>query len=135
MLSKSTFVTLVPIKNMDRAVKFYRDVLGATVETRPEGEMGDSFATLQIGEAEFWLIKPKLREKRSLSYSAFVVEDIRKTVDGLRKKGVTFKRAVKEDPKDKVDGPIAFSEWGASAYFSDSEGNLQMLWQNLQETE
>jgi predicted enzyme related to lactoylglutathione lyase len=133
MLSKSTLATLVPIKNMDRAVKFYRDVLGATIEMRPEGEMGGSFASLRIGDAEFWLVKPEIKEKRSLAYYAFGVEDIRKTVAGLQKKGVRFKRAVKEDPNDKVDGPITFSEWGASAFFNDSEGNLQMLWQDVQD--
>ena len=31
----------------------------------------------------------------------------------------------------KVDGPIAYEEFGASAFFKDSEGNLLMLWQGF----
>jgi hypothetical protein len=30
----------------------------------------------------------------------------------------------------KVEGPIAYESFGASAFFKDSEGNLLMVWQN-----
>jgi len=130
LLKESSLVTLVPIRNMDRAVKFYTEGLGGELTMRGEGDMKDSFASVKVGTSELWLIVPEKREKRTLSYSAFVVNDIKATVDDLSGRGVKFSRALRESKETKVDGPIAFNPWGASAFFKDSEGNLLMLWQN-----
>ena len=130
MLSKSSLVTLVPIKNMDRALKFYTKTLGGSVNMRAPGEMKNYWASIRIGKAEFWLIRPEKREKRSLAYSAFVVKDIARTVKGLKKKGVKFLPAEKMDPDSKIDGPISYSQYEAGAFLKDPEDNLLMLWEN-----
>lgn len=100
---------------------------------RGEGEMRDSWASVTIGKEEFWLVEPQKWEKRELAYSAFVVKDIKKTIAGLRKKAVDFHPAEKMGEETKIEGPIAYSPWGATAFFDDSEGNLLMLWQNTQQ--
>ena len=130
MLSEAGFATLVPIRNMDRAIRFYTDVLGASVNMRAEGEMKNYWASVNVGKAEFWLVKPEKREKRTLAYSTFVIKDIRKTVSNLKGKGVKFLRAEKMGPESKIEGPISFSPYGAEAFFKDSEGNLSMVWEN-----
>jgi predicted enzyme related to lactoylglutathione lyase len=130
MLSKSDFATLVPIKNMDRAVKFYTRTLGGSLNMRAKGEMKDFWASVNVGKAEFWLIKPEKHEKRNLAYSTFIVKNIKKTVDGLKKKGVKFLPAERMDSDSRVDGPISYSPYGAGAFLKDSEGNVLMLWQN-----
>jgi len=129
MLEKSGFVTLVTVKKMDRAVKFYTETLGGRLTSRGEGEMADSFASVKVGKAEFWLIIPESWERRELAYNSFIVDDIKATVAALRSRGVKFSRAEKETPETKVDGPIAHHEWGSEAFFKDSEGNQLMLWQ------
>ena len=43
MVSKVRVATLMPIKNMDRALKFYTKSLGAKLRTRGEGDMKDGW--------------------------------------------------------------------------------------------
>jgi predicted enzyme related to lactoylglutathione lyase len=129
MLEKSSFVTLVAVKKMDRAVKFYTEALGGKLTSKGEGEMEDSWASVKVGKAEFWLVTPEKWEKRELAYNSFIVDDIKEAVASLKSKGVKFSRAEKMTPDTKVDGPIAHHEWGSEAFFKDSEGNQLMLWQ------
>lgn len=130
MLTKAAFTTLIPIRNMDRAIKFYTKKLGGSLNMRAPGDMRDYWASLSVGKHEFWLIRPEKHEKRELAYSTFVVKDIKKTVARLRKKGVRFLPGERMDSDSKVEGPIVYSPYGAAAIFKDSEGNLFMLWKN-----
>jgi catechol 2,3-dioxygenase-like lactoylglutathione lyase family enzyme len=121
--------TLIPVRNMDRAVRFYTDTLGGKLLQRMEGEMKDFWASLKLCGCEFWLVSPEEREKRELSYDAFMVDDIESTVADLKAKGVKFKSGEKTGKESKVKGPITYDEVGATAFFKDSEGNLMMLFQ------
>jgi catechol 2,3-dioxygenase-like lactoylglutathione lyase family enzyme len=129
MVSSTRLTTLMPIKDMSRAIKFYTKCLGAKVQYRGEGEMKDFFASLKLGNDEVWLIIPSKREKRTLAYTTFVVKNIKVFVNGLKRKGVKFQRAERISPDTKVEGPIAYESFGASAFFKDSEGNVLMVWQ------
>jgi len=130
MLTKANFATLVPIRNMNRALKFYTKTLGGSVNMRATGEVKDYWASVNIGKTEFWLVRPEKHEKRDLAYSVFIVKDIKETVGELKKKGTKFLRAEKMSADSKVEGPISYSPYGAGAILKDSEGNLLMLWQN-----
>jgi predicted enzyme related to lactoylglutathione lyase len=129
MLSKASFATLIPIKNMDRAIKFYTKVLGGSVNMRAPGEMKNYWASVNVGKTEFWLVHPDKQEKRDLAYSTFIVEDIKKAAAGLKKKRVRFLAGERMGSDSKVEGPIVYSPYGAAAIFKDSEGNLFMLWE------
>jgi predicted enzyme related to lactoylglutathione lyase len=130
MASDAQFVTLMPIRKMNRAVKFYTKVLGAKLLYRGQGEMKDGFASVKLASHEIWLVAPEKREKRNLAYSGLVVKNIKRFVSKLQGNGVKFQRATKMSKETRVEGPIAFESWGASAFFSDSEGNTLMVWQN-----
>ncbi|MCI4334358.1 MAG: VOC family protein [Thermoplasmata archaeon] len=130
MASKTELVSLIPIRNMNRAIKFYKGMLGAKLQMRAPGAMKNFWASLQVGGVQVWFIAPMKREKRSLAYHTFMVKDIRKFVRNLQGKGVRFGRAERMDKNTKVEGPIAFDRVGASAFFNDSEGNLLMVWQS-----
>jgi len=131
MFSKAKLATLLPITKMDRAIKFYTKSLGGKLTYRGEGEMRNFWASLRLGPNDIWLIAPQKREKRTLAYSTFLVKNIKTAVRELQRKGVKFQRAEKMGPESRIDGPIAFDPFGASAFFKDSEGNLLMLWQNV----
>ncbi|MGI0079995.1 MAG: VOC family protein [Nitrososphaerales archaeon] len=45
-LSKAGFATFVLIRDMDRAIKFYTKTLGGRLQMRAEGEMKDSWASV-----------------------------------------------------------------------------------------
>lgn len=130
MLSRAGFATSVPIRNMDRAIRFYIRTLGGSLNMRGQGEMQNYWASVNVGKEEFWLVKPEKREKRDLAYSTFIVRNIKKTVVGLRRKGVKFLRAEKMGPDSRIDGPISYTPFGAGAFFRDSEGNLFAIWEN-----
>lgn len=130
MAARSQLVSLVPIRKMSRALRFYSRVLGAKVRSRGPGQMREFWASLTLGGCEVWLIAPEKREKRTLAYTTLVVKNIRAVVKDLQRKKVKFLRAERMGPKTKVEGPIAFEPFGASAFFRDSEGNLLMMWQN-----
>ena len=127
MLSKAGFATLVPIRNMNRAIKFYSKVLGGKLTMRAEGEMKGMWAAMRIGREEFWLVSGA--KTSDLAYSTFIVKDIKNTVAGLKKRGARFLRADRESSTTRIEGPINYHSFGAEAFFKDSEGNLLMLWQ------
>jgi predicted enzyme related to lactoylglutathione lyase len=130
MFSKAGFATMVPVRKMNRAIKFYSEVLDAKLTFRGDGEMKDSWASVKLGSEDLWLITPETWEKRALAYSVFLVKDIKGVVHELQGRGVKFQKAEKMSKETKIDGPIAFESFGASAFFKDSEGNLLMVWQN-----
>jgi predicted enzyme related to lactoylglutathione lyase len=130
MPSGARLVTLVPIRKMNRAIKFYTKTVGGKLMARAPGKMRNFWASVKLGNDEVWLITPEKREKRTLAYTGFLVNNIKPYVNRLKKKGVKFQRAARMGPDTKVDGPIAYDSFGASAFFKDSEGNLLMVWQN-----
>jgi predicted enzyme related to lactoylglutathione lyase len=124
-------VTLVPIRKMDRAIKFFSSKLGGKVKDRARGPMKNFWASMKIGGVEVWLIAPSKREKRSLAYTTLLVRDIKRYVGGLQRKGVKFEKAERMGPETKIDGVVATDQFGAAAFFKDSEANLWMVWQNF----
>jgi predicted enzyme related to lactoylglutathione lyase len=131
MAIKARVATLIPIRNMNRALKFYTKTLGGKLKYRGEGGMKNLWASLEIGGADLWLIAPQRREARTLAYTTLLVKNIKSVVKQLKAKNVKFKRAERMSKKTKIDGPIAIEEFGASAFFKDTEGNLLMIWQNF----
>jgi predicted enzyme related to lactoylglutathione lyase len=131
MAAGAKMVSLIPIRKMDRAIAFYTKTMGGKVRMRASGPMKNLWAALTVGGADVWLVSPGVTEKRKLAYHSFVVKDIKKYVAGLRRHGVKFDKAEKMSPETRIDGPIAFDEFGASAFFKDSEGNLLMAWQDM----
>lgn len=130
MASNAHVVTLIPIRDMNRAIKFYTKAAGGKLKERARGRMRNMWASVRLGDGDLWLIAPEKFEKRTLAYTGLLVKNIKRFVGGLKQKGVKFQRAVAMDPKAKIVGPIAFETWGASAFFKDTEGNLMMVWQN-----
>jgi catechol 2,3-dioxygenase-like lactoylglutathione lyase family enzyme len=134
MPTRARMVTLVPIRNMSRALRFYTKVLGGRLVERGRGAMRNYWASITVGGAGVWLIVPGERERRKLAYTTLLVGNIRTYVKGLRRRGVRFARAERMSPKTRVEGPIAFDELGATAFFSDPDGNLWMVWQSPRAT-
>jgi catechol 2,3-dioxygenase-like lactoylglutathione lyase family enzyme len=131
MATGAQLVTLITIKKMDRAIAFYTKKLGGKVVYRGQGDMKNWWAALKVGGVDVWFVTPEKWEKRKLAYHTLLVKDIRKYVGDLKRKGVKFEKADRMSKETKIEGPIAFDTFGASAMFKDSEGNLLMAWQNF----
>jgi len=131
MWSKTSLVTLVPVRDMNRAIRFYTKVLGGELEERGRGQMRNYWAGIRLGPHPIWLVGGTKPEKRTRAYSLFLVKNIRRTVKRLKARGLRFQRAEKTGPRTKVEGVIAWEAWGGSAFFKDTEGNLWMIWENI----
>jgi catechol 2,3-dioxygenase-like lactoylglutathione lyase family enzyme len=130
MANSAEFVTLVPIRNMTRAIRFYTKQLGGRVVMRGTGAMKNYWASMSVAGHHIWLVSPEKREKRNLAYMTLIVKDARRYVKALQKRGVKFNRAEPMGPDSTVDGPLVVAKYGTSAFFKDPEGNLWMVWQN-----
>ncbi len=103
----------LPVQDMERAVGFYRDVLGLDVEMEsPEWSELDA-SGLSIG----------LNARESAGAKAdggavvtFRADDIEAEVESLKGKGAVF------------SGDVSSYEWGSVAPFKDSEGNDLQLY-------
>lgn len=131
MATGPRMVTLVPVRKMDRAIKFFSSKIGGKVKERARGPMRNFWASMKIGGVEVWLVAPSKREKRSLAYTTLLVRNIKRYVGGLQRKGVKFEKAERMGPDTKIDGVIATDQFGAAAFFKDTEANLWMVWQNF----
>lgn len=131
MPTGAKLVSLIPIRKMDRALKFYTKALGAKLIFRGRGEMKNYWADLKVGNTEVWFVLAGKDGPRKLAYHNFVVKNITSYVRGLQQKGVKFEKAEKTPTSVRMDGPITWEPFGGSAFFKDSEGNLLMVWQNI----
>jgi len=129
MAKSVEFVTLIPIRNMSRAVRFYSKQLRGKVTMRGTGEMRNSWASMTIAGHHVWLVAPDKREKRALSYMTLIVKDVKRYVKSLQRRGVRFQPGESMGPESKVEGPVVSTPYGTSAFFKDPEGNLWMVFQ------
>ena len=56
MATKARLATLMPIRNMNRALRFYTKSLGGRVQYRGRGAMRDAWAWIRLGDHDVWLI-------------------------------------------------------------------------------
>jgi predicted enzyme related to lactoylglutathione lyase len=131
MATGARLVTLIPIRDMNRAIKFYTKAVGGKLKYRGRGQMRNMWASMKVGDADIWFIAPEKFERRTLAYSLLLVKNIKAYVKKLQSNGVKFQRPDRMGPETRIEGSIAFESWGASAFFKDSEGNLLMVWQNF----
>lgn len=106
-----TVVTIF-VSNMDRAVRFYTDVLGMKLAYR----FGDDWATLKTDDGITVGLHPASKEspagrKGSITIGFEVSEPIQKAVAAMKERGVKFL------------GPIVDDKEVKAAYFEDPEGN------------
>jgi lactoylglutathione lyase len=111
-LDTLAFVILY-VKDTERALAFYQDILGAQVRTHEDGwiELETGAATLALhAEGE------KTGKAGSNSTVVFAVKDIRQTYEELKRAGVNFRG----EPHQVCETPDSI---GLSADFQDLDGN------------
>jgi catechol 2,3-dioxygenase-like lactoylglutathione lyase family enzyme len=138
MITKMSHV-LIWVKNQQEALEFYRDKLGFEVDT--DAAMGPDYRwlTMRIKDQpgfEIILMEPKanlmldeesaaqlrsLVDKGVLGGGVFDADDIYKTYDELKGRGVEFK------------GPPSVQSWGTATVMKDNSGNWFSLGQEKKE--
>lgn len=124
-LDSARAVTKIPVQDLDRARRFYRDRLG--LEAVEEREGGLRYV---CGNTEFHLFRSSGTASGASTQIGFEVEDINEAVAELRARGVGFEPfdiAGFEVEDDIVTAPDNYPSKGKGergAFFRDSEGNL-----------
>ncbi len=125
--TKGVYHIGIPVDDMDRAVKFYTEVLGMTIAKLNRDDMGGGLARADLRSGDGMVVlfqRPKPLEKNALeedgaTHHAFTVdrEDFELAVKKMKDWGV------KVHSTPKVDRPS-----GRGFYFFDTEGNLLQLY-------
>ena len=114
MIKQIKFVS-IPVADQNRALDFYTDKLGFTIITDQPFDDKQRWIELRVPKAEtrVVLFTAEGEEKRigSMMPMSYACDDIDKTYEELKKRGVEF------------DGPPEKQPWGKYAMFKDSEGN------------
>jgi predicted enzyme related to lactoylglutathione lyase len=109
----------IPVRDQDRALDFYVNTLGFTLQT--DQPMGPGQRWIEVrppkGETGFALFTPPGSEDRIGTFTGVSIDcdDVRKTYDELKAKGVEF------------DKPPQEESWGTYTIMKDSEGNQFVL--------
>jgi catechol 2,3-dioxygenase-like lactoylglutathione lyase family enzyme len=122
MLGKQEVITFVSTKQPDLAKKFYKGILGLRfVEDTPFALIFDAGGTmLRVSKVDSLTPAP-------FTVLGWKVADIRRTVEALTKKGVTFER-YKSMPQDEA-GVWTTPDGNRIAWFKDPDGNTLSLTQ------
>jgi catechol 2,3-dioxygenase-like lactoylglutathione lyase family enzyme len=118
MIRKLKFVTIA-VRDQDRAVDFYVNTLGFALVT--DQPMGPGQRWIEVrppkGDAGIALFTPPGQEHLVGTCLGISLEcdDVQKTYDELRAKGVEFSKPPKTE------------SWGVAAIMKDSEGNQLVL--------
>ncbi len=140
MITRMSHV-LVWVKDQQEALEFYRDKLGFEVDT--DAMIGENFRwlTMRIPTQpgfEIILMEPKpgmmldeesasqiqsLMEKGMLGGGVFETDDIYKSYDELKARGVEFK------------GPPSVQSWGTATVMTDNSGNWFSIGQDKEALE
>ena len=120
----------VQVKDLDRAVKFYTDVLGFTCRIHEKEWagiiVGDPSTTSSQGSDGYGAsAEIHLYVDGGVTNSVeFYVDDIDAEVVRMKEKGVEFIPGMDKPSAVKVDkNNVTSFPWGRIAYFKDSEGN------------
>lgn len=118
MLSHISFLS-IPVTDQDRALAFWRDVVGCPVKVDAEYMPGQRWIMLNVGEARTAIHLDLVETMPPRGKPVLpLIADVEATVAQLREHGAT----IVQEP-----APAPWDEATTFAMFDDSEGNLILL--------
>ena len=129
MLSDARVLTTLPVADLERAKRFYREMLGLLpLQELPQGVLYEC-----ENGSRFLLYPSDERPPSEHTQISFVVTDIEAEVGDLKSDGVSFESYDLQGLT--TVGSIAYTRSAMSAWFRDSEGNLIGITQSTSEDE
>jgi len=129
MLSDAAVLTTLPVSDLERAKRFYREMLGL----RPLQELPQGLLYECADGGRFLLYQTGAQSPSEHTQMSFAVADIEGEVGDLKSDGVSFEEYDRRDLT--TVGSIAYTRSAESAWFRDSEGNLIGITQSTSEDE
>ncbi len=115
-------VATLPAADLDRARKFYQDVLGCEVNDYES----DGSARIKVGETWVMLYPSQFAGTNQATAVGLAVEDVPAAVAHLRGHGVVFEEYDFGEIKTE-DSVMTLPDGSRGAWFKDTEGNIVSL--------
>jgi catechol 2,3-dioxygenase-like lactoylglutathione lyase family enzyme len=125
MLADNVPTTILPVRDLERARRFYADALGL----RPVGLKPDGKFVFHLAGGELALIPRPDGTKAEHTALSFRVADIRAAIAELEQRGVSF--ADYDLPGLKTVAHVCVLGSEKAAWFGDGEGNILCLHEDL----
>ena len=123
MLGKADATPMIPVKEIDRARKFYEDTLG--LETKDA--MGGEVLEVKAGDTLINVYRSEFAGTNKATALTFDVDDIESEVRDLKDKGVFFEHY--DMPGLEQRGDLYVGEGKKTAWFKDPDGNILSLFE------
>ena len=121
MLGKSSAVTNLAVKDVDRSKAFFTDRLGL----EEVGGKGDDMIFLKSGDSVIKIYESEYAGTNKADAVTWQVDNVGQEVEALRDKGVTFDHY--EIPGMELNGDIHVGGGVKIAWFKDPDGNILNL--------
>jgi catechol 2,3-dioxygenase-like lactoylglutathione lyase family enzyme len=121
-LAEAGIVAIVPVSDVEAAIRFYGGTLGLELQERRNDLPENREAEFKAGQGTLLVYESVGAGKSRHTVAGFRVDDVDATVATLRKRGVEF-----EDydlPELKTDGGVAEVGDVRAAWCRDPDGNL-----------
>jgi catechol 2,3-dioxygenase-like lactoylglutathione lyase family enzyme len=125
MLNRAPVMTMLPVKDIERARDFYVNRLGLEAE----GLAADGKFVLRANGAKFGLIPKPEGTKAEHTAVGFEVDDLAAAIRALEGRGVVFHDY--DSPGFKTVDHMIVLGTDKAAWFGDTEGNILCLHQDL----
>lgn len=125
MLSDSAVTTMLPVKDIDRARKFYEGRLGL----KPGGFKPDGKFVYAVGGSTLALFPKPEGTKADHTAISFRVPDIAAAIQALKRAGVVFEDY--DFPGLKTVDHVCVLGAEKAAWFMDTEGNCLCIHEDL----
>jgi predicted enzyme related to lactoylglutathione lyase len=122
MLAHAQVVAIVPVSDVEAAIRFYGDMLGLALKERRSDLPENREAEFEVGGGTLLAYESVGAGKSRHTVAGFRVDDIDETVSTLRDRGVAF-----EDydlPDLKTENGIAAVGDVRAAWCKDPDGNI-----------
>jgi len=124
MLQNAPMYSYIPVKDVDRARRFYEEKLGFKPKQLTAGGV-----VYEFGQGTACFLYPTPNAGTSQASQAFwQVEDIEQEVAELMARGVKFE---KYDLPNVDEKGISIGGGAKAAWFKDTEGNIMAVIQNI----
>jgi len=119
MLKDSNIIAVLAAKDINRAKDFYRDKLGMEPSESMEQ---DSLMYRGANGTGFLIYQTENAGTAKNTQMGWETDNLERDMEELRGRGVTFEEY--DFPGLKTENGVATNDWGKTAWFLDSEGNI-----------
>ena len=122
MLDQARIAAVVPVSDVEAAIRFYGETLGLPLEERRDDLPENREAEFRVGNGTLFVYESVGAGKSRHTVAAFRVDNIDSAVAGLRENGVVFEEY--DLPDMKTEDGIASIGRLRAAWFRDPDGNI-----------